>query len=147
MINQWHTTPKWGIAAIALAAIWQMSGYTMALYLSGLRAIPDELREAARVDGATEFADLPLHHLPLLRPITLSAMIILGHISLKVFDLIIAVAGKQIPLDVPAIYMWQTTFDGYFFGRGAAIGILLLISVAVLIIPYLRYTLRTEAEL
>lgn len=63
------------------------------------------------------------------------------------FDLIIAVAGKQLALDVPAIYMWQTTFDGYFFGRGAAIGILLLISVAVLIIPYLYYTLKTEAQL
>ena len=61
------------------------------------------------------------------RPVTLSALIILGHMSLKVFDLIIAVAGKQLPLDVPAIYMWQTTFDGFFYGRGAAIGILLLI--------------------
>ncbi|MBL7163100.1 MAG: sugar ABC transporter permease [Anaerolineales bacterium] len=147
LVNQWHTTPKWGIAAIALAAIWQMSGYTMALYLSGLRAIPGELREAAQVDGATEWQLFRNITLPLLRPITLSAMIILGHISLKVFDLIISIAGKQIPLDVPAIYMWQTTFDGYFFGRGAAIGILLLISVAVLIIPYLAYTLRTEAEL
>jgi len=74
-------------------------------------------------------------------------MIILGHISLKVFDLIVAVAGKQIPLDVPAIYMWTTTFDGNFYGRGASIGILLLLSVAVLVIPYLRYTLKNEAEL
>ena len=147
LINQWHTTPKWGIAAIALAAIWQMSGYTMALYLSGLRAIPIEMREAAQVDGASEIQIFRHITLPFLRPITLSAMIILGHHSLKVFDLIIAVAGKQIPLDVPAIYMWQTTFDGYFFGRGAAIGIVLLISVAVLIIPYLANTLRSEAEL
>jgi glucose/mannose transport system permease protein len=82
----------------------------------------------------------------MLAPITLSALIILGHMSLKVFDLIIAVAGKQLPLDVPAIYMWQTTFDGLFYSRGAAIGILLLISVAVLIIPYIRYTLKTEVE-
>lgn len=147
LINQWHLTPKWGIAAIALAAIWQMSGYTMALYLGGLRSVPEELREAARVDGATELQIYWKVVLPLLSPVTLSAMIILGHISLKVFDLIVAVAGKQLQLDVPAIYMWQTTFDGYFFGRGAAIGILLLLSVAVLIIPYIRYTLRTEAEL
>jgi glucose/mannose transport system permease protein len=56
------------------------------------------------------------------------------------------VAGKQLQLDVPAIYMWQVTFDGLFYGKGAAIGMLLLISVAFLIIPYLRYTLRTEAE-
>jgi glucose/mannose transport system permease protein len=146
LVNQWHLTPYWGIAAIALAAIWQMSGYTMALYLAGLRGIPHELREAAQVDGASEFYIYRHIIFPLLAPITLSAMIILGHMSLKVFDLIIAVAGKQLQLDVPAIYMWQTTFDGLFFARGAAIGILLLLSVAILIIPYLRYTLRTEAE-
>jgi len=144
--NAWHTTPTWGIAAIALAAIWQMSGYTMALYLAGLRSIPVELREAAQIDGASEFQVYRYIMLPLLSPVTLSALIILGHMSLKVFDLIIAVAGKQLPLDVPAIYMWQTTFDGLFYGRGAAIGILLLISVAVLIIPYIRYTLKTETQ-
>jgi glucose/mannose transport system permease protein len=146
LINQWHLTPTYGIAAIALAAIWQMSGYTMALYLGGLRAVPEDLREAARVDGASELQIYRRVILPLLWPVTLSAVIILGHISLKVFDLIIAVAGKQLPLDVPAIYMWQTTFDGLFYGRGATIGILLLISVAVLIIPYLYYSLRSEEE-
>ena len=144
--NAWHTTPTWGIAAIALAAIWQMSGYTMALYLAGLRSIPVELREAAQIDGANEFQIYRHIMLPLLSPVTLSALIILGHMSLKVFDLIIAVAGKQLPLDVPAIYMWQTTFDGLFYGRGAAIGIILLVSVAVLIIPYIRYTLKTETQ-
>ncbi len=146
LINQWHTTETWGIAAIALAAIWQMSGYTMAIYLAGLRGIPGELREAAQIDGASEFEIYRYIILPMLSPVTLSALIILGHMSLKVFDLIIAVAGKQLPLDVPAIYMWQTTFDGLFYGRGAAIGILLLISVAVLIIPYIRYNLKAEAQ-
>ncbi|MCK6581713.1 MAG: sugar ABC transporter permease [Anaerolineales bacterium] len=144
--NAWHTTPTWGMAAIALAAIWQMSGYTMALYLAGLRAIPAELKEAAQIDGANSFQVYRHIMLPLLSPVTLSALIILGHISLKVFDLIVAIAGKQYALDVPAIYMWQVTFDGLFYGKGAAIGILLLISVAVLIIPYIRYTLRTETE-
>lgn len=143
--NSWHTTPTWGIAAVALAAIWQMSGYTMALYLAGLRAIPHELSEAAQIDGATRLQTYRFVIIPLLTPITLSALIILGHMSLKVFDLIIAIAGKQLPLDVPAIYMWQTTFDGLFYGRGAAISILLLISVAVLIIPYIIYTLKAES--
>ncbi|WKZ50381.1 MAG: sugar ABC transporter permease [Anaerolineales bacterium] len=146
LINKWYTTETWGIAAIALAAIWQMSGYTMALYLAGLRSIPIELREAAQIDGANELQIYRHIMLPLLSPVTLSALIILGHMSLKVFDLIIAVAGKQLPLDVPAVYMWQTTFDGLFYGRGAAIGILLLVSVAILIIPYIRYTLKTETQ-
>jgi glucose/mannose transport system permease protein len=92
LINKWYTTPTWGIAFIAIPAIWQMSGYTMALYLGGLRGIPVELREAAQVDGANEVQIYRFIILPLLRPITLSAMIILGHISLKVFDLIVAVA-------------------------------------------------------
>jgi glucose/mannose transport system permease protein len=145
-VNSWHTTPHWGMAAIALAAIWQMSGYTMALYLAGLRAIPHELKEAARIDGANEIQIYRHIMIPLLSPVTLSALIILGHMSLKVFDLIVAIAGKQLQLDVPAIYMWQATFDGLFYARGAAIGILLLISVAVLIIPYMWYTLKTEGQ-
>jgi len=144
LVNSWQATPNWGMAFIAIPAIWQMSGYTMALYLAGLRSIPEELKEAARVDGATEVQIYRRVMLPQLRPVTLTALIILGHISLKVFDLIIAVAGKQYALDVPAIYMWQTTFDGFFFGRGAAIGILLLLSVGVLVIPYLWYTQRQE---
>ena len=147
LINKWNTTPQWGIAFIAIPAIWQMSGYTMALYLSALRAIPTELREAAAVDGANELQIFRMIVFPLIQPITLSAVIILGHMSLKVFDLILAIAGKQIALDVPAIYMWQTTFDGLIYGRGAAIGILLLLSVAVLIIPYLRFSLKTEEQL
>ena len=146
LINQWHGTPTWGIAAVAIPAVWQMSGYTMALYLAGLRAVPESLREAARVDGASEFQVYRKVIMKLIRPVTLSAIIILGHISLKVFDLIIAMAGKQVALDVPSIYMWTTTFDGFFFGRGAAIGIVLLLSVAVLVIPYLWYTLRQEAD-
>ncbi len=147
LISTWYTTPKWGIAFIAIPAIWQMSGYVMALYLSGLRAIPQELREAARVDGANEVEIYRHIILPLMTPITFSALIILGHMSLKVFDLIYAISGKQVALDVPAIYMWQVTFDGLFYGRGAAIGILLLVSVAFLVIPYMRYSLKTEESL
>lgn len=149
LVNQWYTPVAqggFGIAAIAIPAIWQMSGYTMALYLAGLRAIPDDLREAARVDGASEPQIYRYIILPLLQPVTLSAVVILGHISLKVFDLILSVAGKQVQLDVPAIYMWQTTFDGNFYGRGAAIAMFILVTVAIVIVPYLVYSVRTEAE-
>jgi glucose/mannose transport system permease protein len=148
LINAWHTTdPPWGIAFVALPAVWQMSGFTMALFLGGLRAIPEELKEAARVDGASEFQVYRHVIMPLLRPALLSALIILGHLSLKVFDLIVALSGKDIRLDVPAIYMWTTTFDANNFARGAAIGIFLLLSVALLVVPYLVWSLRRETEL
>ena len=147
------TTTKVGISAgvvsLVLAATWQMSGYTMAMYLAGLRGIPDELREAARVDGASELQILRHILFPLLRPITLSAVIILGHISLKIYDLVVAMTGPGIGFstDVPAFFMWDTTFRGNHFARGASIAIVLLILVAVLIIPYLTWSVRTEAEL
>jgi glucose/mannose transport system permease protein len=144
--SSYTATPIWGMAFIAIPAIWQLSGYTMAMYLAGLRAIPDELREAARVDGASEFEIFRFIIMPLLRPVTFSAMIILGHMSLKTFDLVIAVAGKQLPLDMPSINMWQTTFDAHLYGSGAAISILLLISTAVLIIPYLIFSLRKDGQ-
>jgi glucose/mannose transport system permease protein len=63
-----------------------------------------------------------------------------------VLDLIIALSGRDISLDVPAIYMWTTTFDANNYARGAAIGIVLLVSVAVLVVPYLFWSLRREAE-
>jgi glucose/mannose transport system permease protein len=138
-----------GVVSLVLAATWQMSGYTMAMYLAGLRGIPDELREAARVDGASEWQILWHIIFPLLRPITLSVVIILGHISLKIYDLVVAMTGPGIGFstDVPAFFMWDTTFRGNHFARGSSIAIVLLIMVAVLIIPYLVWTTRTEAEL
>lgn len=144
LVNEWHLTPTWGMAAIALPAIWQMSGYTMALFLAGLRSIPDEVKEAARMDGASEFAIYWRIILPMISPVALSAIVILGHISLKVFDLIIAVAGKQLILDVPSIYMWSTTYDAYNFGRGATLAMYILVSVAVFVVPYLILTNRKE---
>jgi len=145
----WYTDPKIGIMAVAIAATWQMSGYTMAMYLAGLRAIPEELREAARVDGASEVQIVRHIILPLLQPITLSAVIVLGHISLKIYDLIVAMTGPGIGFatDVPAYFMWDTTFRGNHFARGAAIAIILLVMVAVLIVPYLTWSIRTEAEI
>jgi glucose/mannose transport system permease protein len=138
-----------GVVSLVLAATWQMSGYTMAMYLAGLRGIPEDLREAARVDGASEWQTLWHIILPLLRPITLSAVIILGHISLKIYDLVVAMTGPGIGFstDVPAFFMWDTTFRGNHFARGSSIAMVLLVMVAVLIIPYLVWTTRTEAEL
>ena len=93
-----------------LAAVWQMSGYTMALYLAGLRTIPDELRRQPG-DGASKFQVYRYVDLPLLGPITVSAVVILGHIALKIFDLIFAMAGPitthigaghhHVPQDIP----------------------------------------------
>lgn len=148
LISLWHSSPQpWGMAYTIIPAVWQLSGFTMALYLGGIRSISEDIREAARVDGASEFQIYRHVILPLLQPVTLSAVIILGHMSLKIFDLIVALGHKDLRLDVPGIYMWTTTFDGTNYAQGAAIGILMLVSVAVLVVPYLIQNMRTETEL
>jgi len=148
LISTWHATPPpWGMAYTVIPAVWQLSGFAMALYLGGIRSVSEDIREAARVDGANEFEIYRYVILPMLRPVTLSAVIILGHMSLKIFDLIVALGRKDQRLDVPGIYMWTTTFDGTNYAQGAAIGILMLVSVAVLVVPYLVNSMRTEAEL
>ncbi|MQY07974.1 carbohydrate ABC transporter permease [Actinomadura macrotermitis] len=144
LANDWWQDPGWGMAAMALPAIWQMSGYVMALYLAGFRGVPEELREAARVDGASEWQVYRYVVFPRLRPVTLSALIILGHISLKVFDLIMAIAGKQIITYVPAVATYVEVFDRHDPANGATIATYLLVAVAVLVVPYLVWSVRTE---
>lgn len=143
----WYTDPKIGIIAVAIAAIWQFSGYIMALYLAGLRGIPVELREASAIDGADKWQIFYYIIFPLLRPITFGAIIILGHISLRIFDLVVAMTGSgpAFSCDVPALFMYDTTFRGNHFAQGASIAIILLLLISLLIIPYLISTFRKEA--
>jgi glucose/mannose transport system permease protein len=157
--NRWFTDPlviKIGDSALVgipialfslvIAAVWQMSGFVMALYLAALRGIPDELREAARVDGATEWQLFRRIVLPLLTPVTVTAVIILGHISLKIYDLQQAMTkqGPGFATDFPASYMWQTAFNDNQFAKGAAVGVVMLVLVATLIVPYLIWNRRQE---
>ena len=141
--NPWWSDPTWGMAAIALPAIWQLSGYVMALFLSGFRGIPDELREAARMDGASEWKLYRHVIFPQLSPVALSALIIVGHMSLKVFDLIMAITKAIYQTEVPATYLWiALTANDY--AKSATIATILLLLVALLIIPYLIHTARAE---
>jgi glucose/mannose transport system permease protein len=128
---------------IILATIWQYSGYTMALYLAGFTGISQDLRDAAMLDGATT-ADYYRHiALPLVKPITISAVIILSHISLKMFDLIFAMTGPDNgQTGHPALNMYLTTFRANDFARGAAIAIVLFLIAATFIIPYMVSSYR-----
>lgn len=127
------------IIAVVIAAVWQMTGFSLAMYLAGLRGIPDELREAARMDGGTEFQIYRKVILPMLWPITASVIIMMAHISLKIFDLIYAMTGSgaNFVTDVPGVYMFETTFKGHYYANGAAIAIVMLLLVAIFIVPYL----------
>ncbi|MDI1463597.1 sugar ABC transporter permease [Catellatospora sp. KI3] len=139
----WWTDPDWGMAAMAMPAVWQLSGYVMALFLAGFRGIPDELREAAVVDGATTFQLYRRVLFPQLTPTILSALIITGHMSMKMFDLIMSVSGAQWLTEVPAVYVWQTLLTRDY-AKAAAISVFLLLVVAVVVVPYLIHVNRSE---
>lgn len=142
--TSWWTDETWGILAIAMPAIWQLSGYIMALFLAGFRGVPEELREAAKMDGASEWRMYRHVIFPQLSPVALSAIIIIGHMSLKVFDLIMAIAGQSnYTTQVPATQMW-IEFTRGDYALSAAIGTVMLVIVAVLIVPYLVFTYRQE---
>ena len=122
-----------------------MSGYTMAMFLAGIRGVPEEMREAARVDGCSTFGVYRYVVLPQLNPIILSAMIVLGHISLKIFDLVFAMAGPDnAQTIVPGILVYTEGFRENSFSKASAIAMIMLSLVAIIIVPYLWTQLRDD---
>jgi glucose/mannose transport system permease protein len=128
---------------VVIAASWQLSGFAMAMYIAGLAVVPHELREAARIDGASEWQVYTGVVIPQLKPVTLSLIIILGHISLKIFDLVFAMtgAGPGFATDVPGVFVFEQTFKAIRYNTGAAASIVMLVLVAIVIVPYLWRTI------
>ena len=141
----WNADPKWGILAISLAAAWQFTGYIMSLYLAGLRGISEEIREAALVDGAGTFALYRRIIIPLLMPVTFTALVLTGMGSIRVFDLVTLLAGPAHTTDTLAFHMYQSTFGLYRFAMGATVGFFMIFLSLFLVVPYLR-SMQFEAE-
>jgi len=132
---------------VIIAAIWQFSGYTMAMWLAGLRGMDEQLVEAAKIDGASPWQVFRYILFPIQKPITLSAVIILAHVSLKAFALIYSMTGSgpNNVTDIPAMYMFEATFRSNRYSTGSSIAIILLMLVGLLIIPYLVNSFREES--
>jgi glucose/mannose transport system permease protein len=129
---------------VVIAAVWQLSGFAMAMYLAGLGTISNDVREAAQLDGASTWRIYKDVIIPLLKPITISIMIILGHVSLKIFDLIFAMSGSGpgFATDVPGIFVFEQTFRATRYNLGAAASVIMLLSVSLIIVPYLARSLK-----
>lgn len=133
---------------VAIAATWQLSGFVMAMYLGGMTTISNEIREAARIDGASEWQVYRHVIIPQLAPVTVSVGVILLHVSFKIFDLVFAMAGTgpAFATDVPAIFVFEQMFKGNKYNLGTAASIVMLIMVAIIIVPYLRSQRRAEGD-
>lgn len=130
---------------VAIAAAWQLSGFAMAMFLAGLGTISHEVREAAALDGASDWRLYKDVIIPLLNPITVSVLIILTHVSLKIFDLVFAMSGKGpgFATDVPGIFVYEMIFRAQRYNLGAAAAIVMLVGVAMVIVPYLARQLKS----
>jgi glucose/mannose transport system permease protein len=141
---RWLVDPKMAIYTIVIAAVWQSSGFVMALFLAGLRGIDNSVIQAAQVDGAT----LPRIYrsiiIPALRPVFLSSVIILSHIAIKSFDLVMVLTqgGPGIATDMPATFMYSFAFRYDRLALGASSAVVMYLAVMALIVPYLWNELR-----
>ncbi len=142
----WLVQSDTAIYCVVIAGIWQSAGFAMALFLAGLRGIDDSIIKAAQIDGAS----LPRIYwriiLPILRPVVFSTILVLSHLSIKGFDLVMALTagGPGFSTDVPATFMFVMSFTRGQIGLGAASATMMLATVAAIVVPYLYSELRSK---
>lgn len=142
----WLVRGDTAIYCVVIAGIWQSAGFAMALFLAGLRGIDDAIIKAAQLDGAS----LPRIYwriiLPVLRPVVFSTVMVLSHLSIKSYDLVMALTagGPGYATDVPATFMYVMSFTRGQIGLGAASATMMLAAVAAIVVPYLYSELRSK---
>ncbi|EGQ8091237.1 sugar ABC transporter permease [Vibrio vulnificus] len=142
----WLVNSEMSVYTLVIAAVWQSSGFIMAMFLAGLRGIDSSIIKAAQIDGAS----LPTIYwkiiLPCLRPVFFSAVIITSHIAIKSFDLVTAMTagGPGYSSDLPALFMYAHSFTRGQIGLGAASAMMMLGGILAILVPYLYSELREK---
>ncbi|MCX2524043.1 carbohydrate ABC transporter permease [Larsenimonas rhizosphaerae] len=140
----WLINADMAIYTIVIAAVWQATGFIMAMFLAGLRGIDGEMIKAAQIDGAPTWKIYARIIIPQLRPVFLSAIVVLAHLAIKSFDLVVAMTGggPGNSTAVPATFMYSYAFSRNEMGIAAASAVFMLAVIAALIVPYLYSELR-----
>ncbi|WP_281546273.1 sugar ABC transporter permease [Grimontia sp. SpTr1] len=140
----WLINPEMAIYTVVIAGVWQTSGFVMAMFLAGLRGIDSEMLKAAQLDGASSFQMYRRIIIPQLRPVFLSAFIVLAHMAIKSYDLVIALTGggPGNATALPATFMYSYTFSRNQMAVGSASAIIMLMTIAAIIVPYLYSELK-----
>jgi len=145
-IQQWLGDPQVALYAVFAAYVWVATGPNMLLFLAGLQNVPQDLVEAARVDGARPLQVFRFVTIPSLRPaiIVVIALTIIN--SLKVFDLVyqMTFGGPAQSTQVLATWTYFQAFSMHNFGMGMAVAVVLLVITLIIIIPYLRWATRGD---
>ncbi len=140
----WIKDSEMAIYCVVIAAVWQTSGFVMAMFLAGLRGVDGEQINAARVDGARTWQIYVNIIIPQLGPVFVSAFVILAHMAIKSYDLVIALTngGPGRSTWLPSVFMYQYTFTRNEMAIGAASSVLMLVAIGIVVLPYLFSELR-----
>jgi len=140
----WLRDPEWAMPAIIIVYVWKNVGFATVIFLAGLQAIPRDLYEAAKVDGAGALWRFKSVTLPMLSPIMFFVVVTSILTSFQAFD-IINVMTRGGPVDATntlIYYVYEQGFVAYNAGRGAAASMVLFIVMLFITIFQLRYSER-----
>jgi len=138
LAQPWITSSTQSLICIAIVYIWQFSGFSTLVYYAGISGVSEDIREAARIDGANKFQEYFKIVVPMQKPATLTILVILLMYSLKVFDLVYLLTGggPGRSSEVLSTYMYEITFNRNLFGQGASIGIAMFVVSMIIILPF-----------
>jgi glucose/mannose transport system permease protein len=144
----WIINPDKALYTLAIAAIWQSSGFAMAIFLAALRGVDTEIVKAARIDGASAWRTYRSIILPLLRPALFTAVIVQVALALRCFDLMVAMTGggPGFASDLPTNFFYQFAFGRSRLAFAAASGIMIFVMVLVVMVPFIISELRNESR-
>ncbi|MFC5447388.1 carbohydrate ABC transporter permease [Paenibacillus aestuarii] len=127
--QNWLGAPQWGMLSVSITYLWQNYGFYMVIFLAGLQNIPEEIREAAVMDGATGWKRFWLITLPMLKETIWVTLIFSISNSFRIFDLIyvMTAGGPAHNTEVMTIYMYTQAFNNSDFGLGSSVSILILL--------------------
>ena len=132
----------WNNFFLIFIMVWLQTGYAMVIFSSAIKGVPEEMIEAARVDGANEFEIFFKIIIPSIQGTIITVTTTIVIFALKIFDIIIVMTGGQYGTEVIATQFYRQFFSNRNFGYGSAIAILLLIAV----IPIMFYNLKQFGE-
>jgi multiple sugar transport system permease protein len=142
----WLTNSTLALVAVILASIWKTAPFFMLMIAAGLRGIPDDVNDAAAVDGAVGWSKFMRVTLPLLMPISIVAMALNFIRLLNAFPIIWTMTGGG-PVDATTttiIEVYRLAFRDYQLGYSSALGFMWLIVIVVITLAYVSLSRRTE---
>ncbi len=138
----WTEIRPWNNIFLIIIMVWLQTGYAMVLFSAAIKGIPEELLEAARVDGASEVQIFFRIMIPYIMGTIITVTTTIVIFTLKIFDIVLVMTGGQYGTEVIATQFYRQYFSNRNFGLGSAIAIVLLIAV----IPVMVYNLRQFSE-